>query len=91
MKKTVMIFRNKREFEIIEVFFEINPVSVTTRPYNMNLEDSIVEMLEDIEEFNIDYLQELILNSQSINTISDRIQSVTIVDTSLPGRCVKNI
>lgn len=91
MKKTVMIFRNKREFEIIEVFFEINPVSVTTRPYNMNLEDSVVEMLEDIEEFKVDYLQELILNSQSINTISDRIQSVTIVDTSLPGRCVGDI
>jgi hypothetical protein len=91
MKKSIMIFRNKREFETIEVFFEIDPISVTTRPYNMNLEDSLVEMLEDIQEFNIEYLQELILNSQSINTIGNRIRSIMITDTSISGSCVGDI
>lgn len=91
MKKSIMIFRSKLEFETIEVFFEIDPISVTTRPYNMNLEDSLVEMLEDIKEFNIDYLQELILNSQSINPIGNRIQSIMVIDTSISSRYVGDI
>lgn len=91
MKKTIMIFRNKREFERIEVFFEIGPIRVTTRPYNMNLEDSFVEMLEDIQEFDSDYLQELILDSQSINPIGTMIRSIMVHDDHIVGRCVGDI
>ena len=56
-KYTVTINRTDDK-EVIEVF--IVGSSVTTRPYNMNIEDAVKEMIDDIGDWDYDYLKELV-------------------------------
>ena len=63
-KYTVTINR-KDDKEVIEVF--IVGSSVTTRPYNMNIEDAVKEMIDDIGDWDYDYLKELVMLDCSLH------------------------
>lgn len=56
-KYTIYINRGD-DREEIEVF--INGSDVCTRPYNMNIEDAVIEMIADIGEWDYNYLKELV-------------------------------
>ena len=56
-KYTVTINRGDDK-EVIEVF--INGSDVCTRPYNMTIEDAIIEMIHDIGDWDFEYLKEVI-------------------------------
>ena len=63
-KYTVYINRGD-EREKIEIF--INGSSVCTRPYKMTIEDAVIEMIDDIGDWDYNYLKELIEQGYSLH------------------------
>jgi hypothetical protein len=56
-KHVVYINRGDEKEKIVIV---ISDTTVATKPHNMLIEDAVVEMIEDIGEFDYAYLKELV-------------------------------
>lgn len=61
MIKTINILRGSNTDQVKVLFGKIGDYwEVKTEPYNMVIEDSVSDMLEDIGEWDIDYLKECV-------------------------------
>jgi GH24 family phage-related lysozyme (muramidase) len=52
------------EKEVFTIY--VNGVDVAVKPYNMNIEDAVLDMMYDIGEFNWEYLKEVLREDYSL-------------------------